>query len=363
MWFGTIAGVCRYSPAADLPTLEPPPVHLTRIRIFEDEVPLTSFAPAAQLQHNENYLKFEYVGIHAAAPERVMYRYRLSGIDRDWVETDQRLVQYTNLSEGDYRFELMAGNEWGMWSETTSLAFTIHPPFWRTWWFNLLVSLLVAGGISLFVFYRIRQMQAIRRIRQQISATLHDDVGSGLSSISILSSVIAQKISPSDREAVRKELSQIGEISSDLIASTSDVAWMANPKQDSLFDLISRLGAVYTDLLQSTGIAFEARNLDALKHVRLKLEYRQHLFLLFKEAINNALKHSRATRVLLEAERQGSALKMRLVDNGGGFDVDTCEPGGGLGNMEDRARALGGRLRVHSTPGQGTTVEFEGKVH
>jgi ligand-binding sensor domain-containing protein/signal transduction histidine kinase len=362
LWFGTIGGVCRYDPVADHPPTEPPRVHLTRVRIFEDEVPLTAFAKPPRLEHNENYLKFEYVGIHPAAPEEVLYRYRLSGVDRDWVETDQRLVQYTNLSDGDYHFELMAGNEWGMWSQPTSLAFTILPPFWRTWWFILLVVVSVAGGVSVFVLYRLRQVRAIDRIRRRISSTLHDDVGSGLSSISILSSVIEQKTLTTDGLEIRAGLQQIGEISRDLIASTSDLVWMANPKQDSLFDLISRLGAVYADLLQSTGIAFEARNLEALKNVRLSLEYRQELFLLFKEAINNALKHSRATTVRLEAERCGQELRMRLSDDGKGFDLDASGHGSGLTNMRDRARALGGRLEVHGGAGGGTIVEFRGRI-
>ena len=362
LWFGTIHGVCRYNPAADQPPAEPPPVHLTRIRIFEEEIPLSTFADSPRLKHNENYLKFNYVGIHPAAPEEVVYRYRLSGVDRDWVETDQRLVQYTNLSDGDYRFELMAGNEWGMWSRPIDLAFTILPPFWKTWWFTLLGVAFVAGGISLFVFYRVRHLRAIERIRRRISATLHDDVGSGLSSISILSSVVEQKIQTADMSETRQGLQQIGEISRDLIASTSDLVWMANPKQDSLFDLISRLGAVYADLLQTTGIAFEARNLEALKSVRLSLEYRQDLFLLFKEAVNNALKYSRATTVRLETERCGQELRMRLRDDGQGFDVDACRPGSGLTNMEERARALGGRLVITSVAGNGTTVEFKGRM-
>jgi signal transduction histidine kinase len=249
-----------------------------------------------------------------------------------------------------------------MWSPPTSLAFTILPPFWKTWWFILLVIVFVAGGVSLFAFYRLRQLRAIDRIRRRISSTLHDDVGSGLSSISILSSVIEQKVPTMDELQIRQGLQQIGEISRDLIASTSDLVWMANPKQDSLFDLISRLGAVYADLLQSAGIAFEARNLEALKNVRLSLEYRQDLFLLFKEAINNALKYSLATTVRLEAERYGQELRMRLSDDGQGFDVDACSHGSGLANMKDRARALGGRLVVYSAAGGGTIVEFRGRI-
>jgi two-component sensor histidine kinase len=362
LWFGTIRGVCRYDPAADQPPTEPPLVHLTRIRIFEDDVPLRVFAQPPRLKHDENYLKFEYVGIHPAAPEEVVYRYRLSGIDREWVETDQRLVQYTNLGDGDYRFEVMAGNEWGMWSQPTGLAFTILPPFWRTWWFILLAVLLVAGGVSLFGFYRVRQLRAIERIRRRIAATLHDDVGSGLSSISILSSVIEEKIPYSDHETIRQRSKQIGDIARDLIASTSDLVWMANPKQDSLFDLIARLGAVYADLLASTGITFEARNLDALKNVRLNLEYRQHLFLIFKEAINNALKYSQANTVRLETEKLGRMLLMRLSDDGQGFDVASCEHGNGLNNMKNRARVLGGQLEICSAAGRGTTVEFRGRI-
>ncbi len=362
LWFGTIRGACRYDPGEDRPAIEPPPVHLTRIRIFEDEIPLSEFEQAPRLHYKDNYIKINYVGIHPAAPEKVLYRYRLSNVDRDWVQTDQSFVQYTNLDGGNYSFELTAGNEWGVWSDPIELSFTILPPFWKTWWFVLLIAVLIGGAISLVVFYRVRHLLAIERIRRQIAADLHDDVGSGLSSISILCAVIEQKIQKPASETISQELGQIGHISRELIASTSDLVWLANPKQDSLFDLISRLGATYEDLLHTTGASFEVCNLEEFKGLRLDLKYRQHLFLIFKEAINNALKYSQAKTVRLEIERRGHKVQMLLSDDGRGFDCDTVEQGNGLTNMKNRAQALGGSLELRSRVGKGTTVEFRGSL-
>lgn len=362
LWFGTINGISRYHPESDQPNTLPPRVHITRVRVFEDPLPPTVFKNNFHLQHNQNYLKIDYVGINLPSPEKVRYRYRLSGIDPYWVETDQRFVQYTNLGHGDFTFEVKAVNEWGYWSAPQTLRFTIIPPFWQTWWFISAMILLTGGLIAWIVSYRFRQLLAIERLRAQIAADLHDDIGAGLTEISILGEVVTTRLKGGEQEQASADLHKIREKARDLVDNMSDIVWLVNPKRDSLFDLLSRLGDAYQQVLNAKGIAFKIHNLEALKKIRLDMTYRQQLFMIFKEALNNSIKHSAANEITLDIKMRGKKLLITLRDNGNGFESAAKSAGNGLGNIRERASKIDGKVTINSRPDSGTTVSFEGTI-
>jgi hypothetical protein len=114
---------------------------------------------------------------------KLSYRYRLGGLDPDWLQAPQRSVQYANLNDGDYVFEVRAGNEWGHWSAPVKLAFTIQPPFWEKWWFIMSVALALGRGMASVVRLGVRQLLALERLRTRIAADLHDHLGAGLGEI------------------------------------------------------------------------------------------------------------------------------------------------------------------------------------
>jgi signal transduction histidine kinase len=356
IWFSTHRGVSCYDPAYDRPDTNPPKVHFTRVRLYEDDLPLGTFDGSGRFSHRDNYFKFNFVGTYPPAPDAVVYRYRLSRIDRDWVEARQNLVQYTALPHGDYTFEVKARNGWGYWSEPAALAFTIAPPFWKTWWFVVLAVLAGGGLVYLLVLTRVRHVLAIERIRTRIAADLHDDIGATLTEISITADVIAHKLPGDTRETVSQELGQIGVSSRQLINSMSDIVWLVNPRRDSLHDLIARLGDTYNETLRHAGIALKIQNLDSLKNVRLDMERRQHIFLILKEAINNAIKYSECSRINLSVEPVSASIRVVLADNGRGFDPGGVTTGNGLDNMRDRAFRSRTDIAIDSAPGSGTTV-------
>jgi signal transduction histidine kinase len=362
LWFGTIRGVSCYDPSRDPPNPAPPQVHFTRIRLFDDDLALSAFTPRATFDHDENYFEFDFVGTNPAAPEKVVYQYRLSNIDRGWVETRHNFVQYRALPHDDYTFELRARNEWGYWSVPAALSFTIKPPFWKAWWFIVLIVLAAGGTIVFLVMNRVQHMLAIERLRTKIAADLHDDVGAGLTEISITGEVIAQKLPEESRVLVSGELGRIGGAARQLINSMSDIVWLVNPSRDSLHDLIARLGDSYKETLNAANVTFRVHNVDTLKNVRLAMERRQHVFLIFKEAINNALKYSGCSKISLEVELSGVRLKMKLADNGSGFDTAAPAAGNGLRNMAERAAKVGATVNIYSSPGGGTTVTFHGPI-
>jgi ligand-binding sensor domain-containing protein/two-component sensor histidine kinase len=355
-WFGTIRGGTCYDPARDLPVTRPPRVHWRWVRLFGEELPLGRFAGTPVFAHGDNFLHFDFVGANPRAPDKVRYRHRLSGIDRGWVEDRENSIAYNSLPAATYLFEVMACNEWGFWSEPVSLGFRITPPFWQTWWFVLLAVLAGAGPVVLVAYNRVRHLLAYEQLRTKIAADLHDDIGAGLTEISIVSRVLAQKLPAGERALVQGELGQLGETSRLLVRSMSDIVWLVHPQRDSLRDLVTRLADANQQVFRAADIDFRVEGLAAIAELKLGVERRQHIFLLFKEAINNAVKYSGCRELRLAIAVDRNRLTMSLRDNGAGFAVAAAGQGNGLRNMRERARLLGGELTVESAPGEGCTL-------
>ncbi len=356
LWFGSIRGITCYNPARVIENNRPPSVHIKRFRLFEQDGPVRE-SIEAPFHYDQNYFKFDFVGINYSAHHKVHYRYRMWGVDPDWVETDKTFVQYTNMNDGRYRFQVMARNESGPWSAPATLAFAIQPPFWETWWFMALAVLLGAATIAGVVTLRYHNLLAIERLRTRIAADLHDRIGSGLTEVSILSEVHAR--SGDNAPAV---LTKVGNIAKGLLDNMSDIVWLINPRQDSLLDLLLRLKDGYEDVLSCLGITLHTEQLKSVESVHLSMEYRQNLYLIMKEAINNCLKHSQCREISLQAQVQHKRLSVTLRDDGRGFYCDRAGRGNGLFNMRHRAAAIGGSLLILSEPGQGTVIQFTGKV-
>jgi signal transduction histidine kinase len=340
----------------------PPQIRITQLRRFDQNVPLAPFAQNLAVRHYDNYLEIGFTAVDSLAPEKLAYRYRLAGIDTGWVETQQQSVQYKNLEDGQYVFAVQARNESSNWSEPAKLDFVLQPPFWERLWFILFLTILIAGSAIYFITFRVQQLLAIERLRTRIAADLHDNIGAGLTEISILSEVAAKKISQQPPNGAAEHFGKISHISRGLVDRMNDIVWLVNPKRDSLYDLLQQLGSSFEEISTCAGIVFRAHNLEILRKVRLPMEYRQQLYYIFKEALHNSLKHSAAREVILEAQMQGKRLQMRLKDDGKGFERVKMSNGNGLENMKRRAEMIGGKLEVHSTAGKGTMIEFNGRI-
>ncbi len=360
IWLGTLFGITKYNPNVDKPISTPPKLYLTGLQLFNKDYPLRSFFKNPKFNYDENFIKFIFIGINLSAPEKIKYKYRLSGIDKNWVETSQNFAPYTNLDNGEYTFEVKARNEWGYWSKPVSASFVISPAWWETWWFYTLVVLAIGSLIAFVSSYKYRHLLAIEKMRSKISADLHDSIGSGLTEISILTELLNAQV-PEDKKDFKSGLNNVTTISRSLIESMSDIVWLVNPKKDTLKDLFKRLQMSYQEVLKYTDIDLLVENLDELETIKLPMNFRQHLYLIFKEAINNAIKYSGGDLLNLKIETKGNNLTVFFSDNGKGYDQNKSKMGNGLINMKNRAKQIGGIIEYFSVANKGTTIKFTGK--
>ena len=208
----------------------------------------------------------------------------------------------------------------------------------------------------------------LQRVRRRIATDLHDDVGSSLTKIALLSEAVRQKVSVLNKDASER-LVAVTAISNELMESMSDIVWAINPQKDNLSDLAQRMRRFASDIFTAGQIAFRFRAPLLDREVQLGANVRREVFLIFKESVNNVVKHSESSEVILDLAIEGDYLALDISDNGKGFNpalvkADTgyltsqSRGGNGLASMRRRARELGGKFEIITNIGQGTTMSL-----
>ena len=362
LWFGTTHGLSRLNPEADA-SLVPPPILIGGLHINGMTYPISELGDThvsdLRLDPNQNNLQIDFFGLGFSPGDVLRYRYRLDGADRDWSElTEQRTINYASLRPGTYRFQVQTVDTDGNSSPSAATVnFTILSPLWQRGWFLALLA-LSAGVIVLgFYRYRVARLVELERMRTRIATDLHDDVGSGLSQIAILSEVVRKQVGQQSGP-VAQPLVQIAKVSRELVDSMSDIVWAINPKRDRLSDLSQRMRELASDLFPACNIDFRLRTPSAEQNVKLGPEIRRQLFLVFKESVNNIVSHSGCTQAEIEFVIEKDRLRLSLSDNGCGFDPTRVRQGNGLRNIQERVKKLGGVIELSSSEGKGTSVSL-----
>jgi ligand-binding sensor domain-containing protein/signal transduction histidine kinase len=360
LWFGTHSGLSRFVPPAPAPSPSPP-ILITGLTVAGQPYPISAVGEAAltlpDLPPDGNQLQIDFASLRFAPGERLRYQYRLDGADRDWSPLSaRRNVSYASLSPGQYRFVVRAVNADGLASATpASIAFTVLPPFWlRSWFVSLAVIAIAAAALALHRS-RVARVLEIERVRTRIATDLHDDIGANLTRIAILSEV-ARQHAPDGVEAVDAPLSSIATIARESATSMSDIVWAISPDRDTLSDVVGKMRDHAEELFESRDIALVLDLPDAAQHVKMGVDVRRDLYLVFKEAVNNAARHSGCTRVAITLRAERKRLLLEVADNGVGFDPASRVDGNGLASMRRRADRLGASLAIDARAGAGTTV-------
>jgi ligand-binding sensor domain-containing protein/two-component sensor histidine kinase len=359
LWFSTTLGLSELLPVEDRPR-QPPPVLVTGVSVGGVARPISDLGQTAVsgLRLPQSPLRLDFVGLGFLPGESLRYQYMLENADPGWsAPTDQRSVIYGRLSAGSYRFLVRAVTGDGVASaQPASVAFTVLPPVWRTWWFLLACGTAAAMVMYGLYRYRLAQLLAVANVRTRIATDLHDDIGASLSQIAILSEVAQRGNGHGAQNAA--PLSEIAGISRELVDSMSDIVWAINPDHDRLSNLIYRMRRFAADLLGAQGIALQFHSTVADHDLRIGANVRRQIYLIFKEAVHNIARHSGASEADVELDRDGDNLVLRLRDNGKGFDVKVEGDGHGLPSIRKRAAALGAWIEWQSAPGQGTTLRM-----
>jgi signal transduction histidine kinase len=304
-------------------------------------------------------ITFNFTALNFSNAFLNQYAYKLDGFDEDWIYCgNTQSATYTNLDGGTYTFHVKGANNDGTWNEEGTRAIIhVYPPFWRTWWFYTLCVFAIAG--ILYSLYRIRINQLIRlqNIRSRIARDLHDDIGSTLSSINMISSMADRR-----KEAGKKSaelFSTISSASSQALELMNDIVWSINPKNDRLEMILIRMRQYASEILEAADIPFTIEMDEHSRHILLPLEIRKDFYLIFKEAINNIAKYSHASHVNIRLHFHNHIVTLVIKDDGRGFDPTGTFYGNGLKNMQARASQLGGEVAVTSSPGSGTTIQLK----
>ncbi|MEQ9103989.1 MAG: two-component regulator propeller domain-containing protein [Rhodothermales bacterium] len=307
--------------------------------------------PNGGLELAHDHVSFEMEFSALGGRESLVYRYRLEGFDTNWNTPPARTARYTNLPPGDYLLRAEARGP----AATAELSIPIHvrTAWFATWWFRLgvLALILAAAGTG----WRLRQahLDAMARIRSRIASDLHDDVGSRLAGIALLSELVASSASLPGTESDRLET--ISKTARELVTSVRDISWLAHPSNDQIQDLADRMREAAQALLGDR--TWELRADAEHAKDRLSLHVRRHVFLVFKEALHNIGRHAGPTaEVDVRLGVEGTRLVLVVSDTGAGFLPSAAGTGQGLRNMADRAREVGGTLDIRSAVGEGTTI-------
>ncbi len=373
--FSTVRGLVFLDPRQQETNAPAPKVLLEEVlvngkpqRISRNET--TNGVARVRLAPGSRDVELHYTGISFSAPEKISFRYRLEGLDQDWVEAgDRRTAPYHTIPAGDSVFHVSACNADGVWSEDlAALKLSKEPYLWEMTWFRVVVVftvLAVLGGAARLVERRrykrrlalLETQHAIERERLRISRDMHDDIGSILTQVSQLSDL--GQSDPVTTGATQKQFERIGQQARVAVQSLDEIVWATNPKNDNLPQFVEYVCRFADECFENSPIRCWQDVPTSLPNLPLRTDLRHDVFLAIKEAFTNVRKHSHATEIWLRLELRGDEVWISVKDNGCGYHPEKIAPGGnGLENMKTRLAECGGRVAFFSTPLHGTEIKF-----
>lgn len=317
---------------------------------------------AITLRPGDRFVNIAFALLSYEDPGNILYGWRIDGVDNDWNYQREPSLRITSLPYGDHLLRIKAQGSDGIWSEH-ELTVPIHVvrPVYLRWWFIALCAMAISAFVYAVFRYRLSQAKKVLAMRDRIAADLHDEVGSSLSNIAMFGELMRDQLTDQPPK-VRRMVERITSNSAKALESMNDIVWNVNTRYEGTEHLVARMRAFAAQASEAKGFELSFQADDALRHVHLDMMHRKHLYLIFKEAVNNAAKYSSCTQLRVELSPARHGLRMVVADNGRGFAEgaqDARGGGQGLTGMYKRAAEIGAQLEVISVPGQGTTITLE----
>ncbi|NCU03352.1 MAG: hypothetical protein GXC73_05135 [Chitinophagaceae bacterium] len=360
LMFTGINSLLFFKPDAFKRSTPPPDVILTDFLLGSEYQLLDSLQqlPEVRLQPHQNNFMISFACLDFKNREKFIYYYKMEGLHKDWIRADRLSVPFTAMSPGHYTFQVKAESLDGLMSKNIStLKIFVKPPFWQTKWFISLLLLIVALVAYSMHRLRLHRYFAVEKIRNRVARDLHDDMGSTLSTINILSSMAKAKLN-TDTMKTAEYINKISDNSQRMMEAMDDIVWAIKPANDTMQKVVARMREFATNVFEAKDIELEFKAGEEVNDAKIDMEGRRDFFLIFKEAVNNAAKYSKCTKATVHVFVEHRTLVLLVKDNGVGFDVKTADSGNGLGNMQKRSDALRGKLLLLSKEGEGTEVRL-----
>jgi ligand-binding sensor domain-containing protein/two-component sensor histidine kinase len=368
--FGGTAGFTIFNPARVLQQNPASNIVLTQLSIYNTPVTHTTdstiipspigYANTITLPHHKNMFTIEFALLESSAANKKQYAYRLEGFDENWIPNGTKnAATYTNLSPGSYTFRVKGAGSDGVWNEQgTSVNIIILPAWYQTWWFCLLIVAVVTGGAYGLYRYRLQQLLKLHTLRNSIARDLHDEIGSTLSSISLYGE--SAKMMLSAEHPLNSVLTKINNSTNNMMESMSDIVWAINTRNDQFDNLINRMNTFANEVMEAKGCRVIFETNKETNKLQLNMEQRKNLYLLYKEIVNNAAKHSNCRNLWINITLDGNYFQLKVKDDGKGFNVDGNKVSGmggnGILNIKRRADDLNATLKIDSDQGKGTEI-------
>jgi streptogramin lyase len=342
-----------------LSSADSPVLQITSITINDKEAigyPKSLKDKKLQLPFNQNNISIEFAAMDWLYPFKTNYLVKIDGLQsaNTWTANPDARINLTGLAPGNYTVHIKAINSSGVWSNEINLSINIKPPFWQTWWFIVLCLLAVAGILYRLYRYRVQQLLKMQLMRNNISRDLHDEIGSSVSSVNMLSMVAKKQLG--EGHPVTPLLTQIGLSAQNAGDSINDIIWSIHPQNDSIERIILRMKELAAEMLELNEIAYQLNFDNQLTQLNIPMQHRRHLFMLYKEALNNLIKYAGCKNAFLSMQVIDNNLVMKIEDDGIGFDAANHKPGNGLINMQQRAAEMKAELIVTTSHGKGCSI-------
>ncbi len=404
LFFGGVNGLNSFNPAALTANENRPRIVFTDFRIHNIPVNILkkdrrknapddykidkciNFVDKIDLSYNQSVVTFEFSALDYFIPEKNRYAYMMEGIDKDWVYSGKRrFVTYSNLMPGSYLFKVKGCNNDGYWNESGArLSLVIHPPWWSSYQAKIIYLVLFLLSIILIVRWKISTMKRKsdlvlasktmefkiaqaemekkvenEKMRIRISADLHDEIGSNLSSIGLISQMLLEEIRSNKR--VFSQLQKILSIAKDSSESLREIVWFINPNNDGFRNVVMKINNTAKTILE--GKKVKISELPEFKEMHSDINFNRNYYLIVKEILQNIIKHADAGEVKLIWEIEEENFVLTIIDNGVGFELNgNNAAGNGLRNINRRAQLIDAELKMVSEINKGTTVKISVKI-
>jgi len=369
LFFGGVDGLTWFYPAEVLKKVQPANnIVISRFLVSNKPVDFKKdssilnrniqYCRSVTLPYEKNMFSIEFTLLQFTLPEKKHYRYKLDGFDKDWIDNGAKnSVTYTNLDPGSYTFHVTGSNSDGVWNEKgATLIINITPPWYRTLWFRILLSVFIVGSLYAFYRYRLHQSLKVISMRNIIASDLHDEIGSTISSITVYSDIIEEKVQDKDLQQIARRIS---DSSRNILVVMSDIVWSINPKNDRFDNVLIRMKSFAHEVMdiQNKQLHFESD--EQLNELKLQMNNRKNFYLIFKEALNNVVKYAGAKNVWITVQLINDNIHFTIKDDGIGFDTTEYKEGNGIANMQRRSKDLHGNISIQSQPGAGTEIRLQ----